>query len=241
MEGFAGGIYTPPLASGITAITNKACSSTQRQSLPQGISLQLKVAHAKMGSGRKRGGGKEGEREGGKEKRVRVRERGRRAERFSDRNEIIEEARVWPGLGAEQKEDKKRKGAEDYDFLGMWTLWSPSATMARQHHTCILQQWENIHCNPLFFFNSHPLSLFWRCRHACNNSQRLLSFSPPGSPLTPPSLPAYKADRARPGSVGRAWGKVTSIRPAQLCHSNWKGQVCSHSLLYTWPQKHCGP
>ena len=50
--GFARGIYTPPLASGITAITNKACSSTQRQSLPQGMSLQLKVAHAKMGSGR---------------------------------------------------------------------------------------------------------------------------------------------------------------------------------------------
>lgn len=52
--------YTPPLASGITAITNKACSSTQRQSLPQGISLQLKVAHAKMGSGRKRDGGRRG-------------------------------------------------------------------------------------------------------------------------------------------------------------------------------------
>lgn len=64
MQGFAGGIYTPPLASGITAITNKACSSTQRQSLPQGISLQLKVAHAKMGSGRKR----EGRSEGGKKK-----------------------------------------------------------------------------------------------------------------------------------------------------------------------------
>lgn len=67
--GFARGIYTPPLASGITAITNKACSSTQRQSLPQGISLQLKVAHAKMGSGRKREGGKsETEGEAGRER-----------------------------------------------------------------------------------------------------------------------------------------------------------------------------
>lgn len=65
--GFARGIYTPPLASGITAITNKACSSTQRQSLPQGISLQLKVAHAKMGSGREGEGGRKRRMEGKKE------------------------------------------------------------------------------------------------------------------------------------------------------------------------------
>lgn len=59
--------------------------------MPQGISLQLKVAHAKMGSGREEGMEKEGR---GK-KRGRVRQRGRQGERFTDRNEIIEEARVW--------------------------------------------------------------------------------------------------------------------------------------------------
>lgn len=61
--------------------------------MPQGISLQLKVAHAKMGSGRERGG-REEEKEGWK-KRGRVRQRGRQRERSTDRNEIIEEARVW--------------------------------------------------------------------------------------------------------------------------------------------------
>ena len=93
VEGFSGGIYTPPLTSGITAITNKACLSTQRQSLPQGISLQLKVAHAKMGSGRKREGGKRG-RKRKRERERRMGERGRQEEKSTDRNEIKEEARV---------------------------------------------------------------------------------------------------------------------------------------------------
>lgn len=58
---------------------------------------------------------------------------------------------------------------------------------------------------------------------------------PPPPPL---SLPVHKLDRARPGGMDRARGKVTSIRPAQLCHSRWKGQVCSHSIFgpkTLWP------
>lgn len=64
-------------------------------------------------------GGREGE--GGKKKRrKRERQRGRQKERFTDRNEIIEEARVWASSGTEQKGDKKKMEAEkDYDFLGM--------------------------------------------------------------------------------------------------------------------------
>lgn len=30
----------------------------------------------------------------------------------------------------------------------------------------------------ILFRPSHPLCLFWRCRHACNNTQPLLSLSP---------------------------------------------------------------
>ena len=62
-------------------------------------------------------GGREGEREGGKgKKRGRVRQRGRQGERFTDRNEIIDEARVWASERTEQKKDKEME-AEDYDCL----------------------------------------------------------------------------------------------------------------------------
>ncbi len=56
-QGTAAGIYTLTLTSEITAITNRASRGAQGLSSPQGMSLQSKVTHAKMGtlSERKRG------------------------------------------------------------------------------------------------------------------------------------------------------------------------------------------
>lgn len=56
-QGPAAGFYTLTLTSEITAITNRASRGAQGLSYPQGMSLQSKVTHAKMGtlSERKRG------------------------------------------------------------------------------------------------------------------------------------------------------------------------------------------
>ena len=76
--------------------------------------------------------------EGGKDEiRGRERQRGRQGERFSDSNEIIEEAIVWASEGAEQKKEKKNGGRGD-DFPGRTLVCE--CNNVRQHHTCILQQ-----------------------------------------------------------------------------------------------------
>lgn len=70
----------------------------------------------------------------------------------------------------------------------------------------------------------------------CPKQLPVSPFSHCNSPA--PSLPVHKPDRARPSGMDRARGKVTSIRPAQLCHSHWKGQVCFHSIFgpkTLWP------
>lgn len=77
-QGSAAGIYTLTLTSETTAITNRASRGAQGLSSPQGMSLQSKVTHAKMGtlSERKRGrNGRRGtEREEGSTKTRRERE-----------------------------------------------------------------------------------------------------------------------------------------------------------------------
>lgn len=86
--------------------------------MPQGISLQLKVAHAKMGSGREEG------MEAKEREEKKKRQRGRQGARFTDSNEIIEEVREWASEGAEQKDKKKKCRREDCDFSGTDTgLW----------------------------------------------------------------------------------------------------------------------
>lgn len=57
--------------------------------------------------------------------------------RFTDSNEIIEEARLCATEGAEQKEDRNTE-VEDYDFPEHRLVCE--CNDVRQHHMCIVQQ-----------------------------------------------------------------------------------------------------
>lgn len=125
-----------------------------------------------MGSGREEGMEK-------KEREKKKRQRGRQGARFTDSNEIIEEAREWASEGAEQKDKKCRQ--EDCDFLGQTLVCG--CNTARQHYMCILQQCEYFHCNPFVILSSPVADM------PQNNSQNL-------------HIPAvHEPDRARPGGM----------------------------------------
>lgn len=104
---------------------------------------------------------------------------------------------------------------------------------AKQNHTCILKQLDNIECNPLFqsscpCFGDADMPLTAPCL------SRL-------SPLLPPNCRYTSLIELNQAARVEHGGKVTYIRPAQLCHSSWKGQVCSQSLFQPLVQQHCGP
>lgn len=87
-QGTAVGIYTLTLTSEIIAITNRASRGAQGLSSPQGMSLQSKVTHAKMGTLSERKRGRNGRR--GMEHKDKERKRGlNETERKSSRERKI--------------------------------------------------------------------------------------------------------------------------------------------------------
>lgn len=75
----------------------------------------------------------EGREAEGRGKKRRARQRGRRGERFTDRNEIIEEARGW--LATKPRERKTKMEAEDYYFPERVSKLVCGCSRARRDHT----------------------------------------------------------------------------------------------------------
>lgn len=95
---------------------------------------------------------REGEREGGKEKkRASAREGGREIhwQKWNNR-----ESKSVGQLGSRTKE-KQKNGGRGLWFSGRVNALVCECNNGRQHHICILQQREDLHCNP--FFPSHTL------------------------------------------------------------------------------------